>query len=83
MSELQINSVQHVTGHILNIQFNDGHKCLVDFSRFIFGSGHPDYEPYKSVDRFLQFDIVDGNLNWDDYTMIFPVEDLYFNRIHP
>jgi hypothetical protein len=83
MSELRIDAVRPVTGHILNIRFNDGHECLVDFSRFIFGVGHPDYEKYKSTTEFLKYDIVDGNLNWDDYTMIFPVEDLYFNRINP
>lgn len=81
MSALLIDSVKHVTGHILKIHFNDGHESLVDFSRFIFSVGHPDYEKYKSVNQFLQYDILDGNLNWDDYTMIFPIEDLYFNRI--
>jgi hypothetical protein len=81
MLELSIKSASHAIGHILNIEFNDGHHESVDFAPFIFSSGHPDYEKYKSVDNFLQFDIIDGNLNWDDYTMIFPVEDLYHNRL--
>ncbi len=56
------------------------HAC-VDFSIFIFASGHPDYEKYKSVDKFLKFEIIDDNLNWDDYTMIFPIEDLYKTKL--
>lgn len=81
MPELSIKSATHQIGHILSIEFSDGHVEHVDFAPFIFASGHPDYEPYKSIERFKRFDLVDGNLNWDDYTMIFPVEDLYHNRI--
>lgn len=81
MSELLVESVAHMTGHILEIEFNDGKKTIVDFSRFIFSNGHPDYEPYKNITRFQNYDIVDGNINWDDYTMIFPVEDLYQNKL--
>lgn len=81
MSALSVKSATHKIGHILEIKFNDGHIQCVDFAPFIFSSGHPDYERYKSLDSFLGFNIVDGNLNWDDYTMIFPVEDLYHNRL--
>lgn len=81
MSELSVKSAKHITCHILNIEFNDGHYETVDFSKFIFTSGHPDYDKYKAIDEFLKYEIIDGNLNWDDYTMIFPVEELYHNKI--
>lgn len=81
MSELLVKSVRHKIGHILEIEFNDGHKENIDFAPFIFSNNHPDYEKYKSINEFLKFEIIDGNLNWDDYTMIFPVEDLYCNRL--
>ncbi|HCE2128395.1 DUF2442 domain-containing protein [Vibrio parahaemolyticus] len=77
MSELSVVKVTHVTGHILEIEFSDNHVSIVDFAPFIFSVGHPDYDVYKDISRFLQFDLLDGNLNWDDYTMIFPVEHLY------
>jgi len=54
---------------------------LVDFYPFIFSVGHPDYDIYKQRRHFLNYKIVDGNLNWDDYKMIFPVADLYSNRL--
>lgn len=81
MSDLLIKSAKHKIGHILEIEFNDGHVEVVDFAPFIFSVRHPDYEKYKSISEFLKFDIVDGNLNWDDYTMIFPVEDIYKNHL--
>lgn len=81
MSELSVENVKYIIGHILEIEFNDGHKENVDFAPFIFSSNHPDYEKYKSVTEFKKFHIIDGNINWDDYTMIFHAEDFYRNNI--
>jgi len=77
MSELLVKSAKHVKSHILEIEFSDGHRNVLDFSPFIFSNEHPDYLKYRSESGFLSYEIIDGNLNWDDYTMIFPVEDLY------
>ncbi|MFT7561687.1 MAG: hypothetical protein ACI93R_003616 [Flavobacteriales bacterium] len=81
MSAPAVGSVDHLSGHILEITFSDDFKQVVDFSLFIFSNGHPDYDQYKKVEKFLTYEVVDGNLNWDDYTMIFPVEDLYKNTL--
>lgn len=81
MPELLIRSARHQCGHILDIEFNDDEVRVVDFAPFIFSDSHPDHERYKRIDNFLDFKIIDGNLNWDDYTMIFPVEDIYHNRL--
>ncbi|WP_226662105.1 DUF2442 domain-containing protein [Microbulbifer aggregans] len=81
MPEVLVKSARHLKSHILEITFNDGHKQIVDFAPFISSVQHPDYEQYKSEEKFLEYEIVDGNLNWDGYTMIFPVEDLYANKI--
>ncbi len=82
MPELLIDKVVHKKSHILEITFNDGHVQVIDFAPFIFSNGHPDYEKYKSEVGFLSYQLIDGNLNWDDYTMIFPIEDLYSGRLY-
>lgn len=81
MSALFVKSAKHLKSHILEIEFSDGEYRVIDFAPFIFSVGHPDYERYKSEVGFLDFKIEDGNLNWDDYTMIFPVEDLYTGNL--
>lgn len=81
MSALSVKSAKHIKSHILDIEFSDGEHRLLDFAPFIFSAGHPDYDRYKSEMGFLNFKIEDGNLNWDDYTMIFPVEDLYTGKL--
>ena len=81
MSELSVKSARHIKSHILEIEFSNGHKQDVDFAPFIFSSGHPDYDKYKKESEFIKFEIIDGNINWDDYTMIFPIEDLYTGKL--
>ncbi len=81
MSALSIKNVKHVTPHILEVNFSNGESRIIDFAPFIFSAGHPDYERYKTEAVFLTFKIEDGNLNWDDYSMIFPVEDLYTGKL--
>jgi hypothetical protein len=81
MSVLFVKSAKHLKSHILEIEFSNGEHRVIDFAPFIFSVGHPDYERYKSEAGFLDFKIEDGNLNWDDYTMIFPVEDLYAGKL--
>ncbi len=81
MLELSIKKAKHLKSHILEIEFSDGEKKILDFAPFIFSAGHPDYEQYKSENGFKKFSVIDGNINWDDYTMIFPVEDLYTGKI--
>lgn len=81
MSEILVNSAKHLKAHILEIEFSTGERKAVDFASFIFSSGHPDYEKYKTESEFLLYKIIDGNLNWDDYRMIFPVEDIYSGKL--
>ncbi|WP_217525155.1 DUF2442 domain-containing protein [Vibrio metschnikovii] len=81
MYELSVVKTKHVADHILEIEFSDKHVSVVDFAPFIFGNGHPDYDKYKDASQFLTFQLLDGNLNWDDYTMVFPIEDLYRNAL--
>jgi len=72
---------RHLHGHILEIHFSDGHISVVDFAPFIFACDHPDIHCYRQPGPFLAFELCDGNLNWHDYRMIFPLEDLYHNRL--
>lgn len=81
MQWIKIKSAIHQSGHVLEITFSDDHIESVDFSKFIFSTRHPDYLKYKSINEFLTFDIIGGNLNWDNYQMIFPISDLYNNKI--
>jgi len=42
---------------------------------------HPSIRKYLDEDKFKTYQIVDGNLNWNDYDLIFPLEDLYQGKL--
>lgn len=65
----------------IQIIFNDNTKQIVDFEPFLKKSQHPAIQKYLDKTNFRNFEIVDGNINWNDYDMIFPVEDLKKGQI--
>lgn len=66
---------------VLELLFSDGHRIKVDFRPFLNTTMHPAIKKYLNEDRFKEFTIVDGNLNWNDYDLIFPLDDLYRGMI--
>lgn len=73
----EVVSASIIEGYKLRVEFNDGHCTQVDLEPFLMASSHPPITGYRNRAKFAGFQVVDGNINWDDHSMIFPVEDLY------
>jgi hypothetical protein len=78
---IQIKSALYIGDFAIRLFFNDGSQKLVDFKTFLESSLHPSIRKYLDEKRFKEFEIVDGNLNWNDFDLIFPVNDLYEGKI--
>jgi anti-anti-sigma regulatory factor len=78
---IDIKSVRYVGDFVIRIFFSDGVSKLVDFRPFLESSLHPSIRKYLDESKFKEYQIIDGNLNWNDYDMIFPIEDLYQGRV--
>jgi len=78
---IEIKSANYIGDYAIRIYFNDGVNRLVDFKPFLESSLHPSIRKYLDESLFAKFDIIDGNLNWNDYDLIFPVHDLYEGEI--
>lgn len=78
---IEIKSAKYIGDFAIKLVFNDGRNLLVDFKPFLESSMHPSIRKYLDETAFKQFSIVDGNLNWNDYELIFPLNDLYEGRI--
>jgi hypothetical protein len=74
---IEINSAVYLGDYTIQIIFNDGLCKLVDFKPFLENSSHPSIKKYVDESKFQQFVILDGNLNWNDYDLIFPIADLH------
>ena len=81
INEIKIKWAKYLSDYVIRIQFNDETEKIVDFKGFLKRSSHPAIKKYLDEQKFRDFKIVDGNLNWNDYDMIFPLEDLYEGSI--
>lgn len=78
---LKIDSAKYLSDYAIRIRFSDGNEKLVDFKPFLSKSLHPSIKKYLDENKFSNFSLIDGNLNWNDYELIFPISDLYLGKI--
>jgi hypothetical protein len=81
IENLKIIEAKYLSDFVIRISFNDSTEMLVDFKPFLQKSNHPSIKKYLDESKFSEYNIVDGNLNWNDYDMIFPIWDLYQGKI--
>ena len=80
-NQLKIDSAKYLSDYAIRIKFSDGNERLVDFKPFLSKSLHPSIKKYLDEKKFSNFSLTDGNLNWNDYDLIFPLSDLYNGQI--
>ncbi len=78
---VQIVKAVYFKNYKLQLDFSDGKSQIVDFGPFMMKSGHEDIRKYLALSKFKKFKLVDGELMWGDFDLIFPVIDLYENNI--
>jgi len=74
---IEVISAIHIADHTIKVSFSDGTEKIVNFKSFLTKSLHPSISKYLEENLFKQFKIVEGNLNWNNYDMIFPIHDLH------
>jgi len=74
---IEIKSAKYIGDFAIRLFFNDGFNRLIDFKPFLESSLHPSIRKYLNEKIFREFKIIDGNLNWNDYDLIFPIDNLY------
>jgi len=84
IAEHQIISIEQVTqleDYKLQLIFNDQSSQTVDFQPFLTQSFNPLIRKYLAPEEFSKFEIADGDLEWNDYDLCFPIADLYENSL--
>ena len=80
-NQLRIDSAKYLSDYVIRIKFSDGKERLVDFKPFLIKSIHPSIKKYLDENKFSNFSLIDGNLNWNDYDLISPLSDLYNGQL--
>ena len=78
---LKIKQVAHKNDFKLQIIFSDNKSRIIDFKIFSTKSQHPEIRKYLNQGRFKKFKLVDGDLMWGGFDLIFPISDLYDGKI--
>jgi hypothetical protein len=79
---IEITAARYLRDYKIDIVFQDNSRKIVDFEPFLLKSLHPSIAKYLDKALFKKFAIKDGNLNWNDYDLIFPIADLYSGEIN-
>ena len=80
---ITIRKAEYVEGYKISLLFNDNTEQCIDFYPFLANSQNPLIRKYMDINNFKDFNINDGDLEWNDYDLCFPVADLYENNIKP
>ena len=81
VDQIRIISAKYLSDFAIRLKFSDGVEKLIDFKPFLSKSLHPSIKKYLDEKKFSNFSLIDGNLNWDDFDLIFPIWDLYSGEI--
>lgn len=79
--QIEVLKAEWIRDYLLEIRFTDGKIQKVDFGQFLKNSKHPEIQKYLEPELFKKFEIRDGNLDWNNFDLIFPVSDLYAGEI--
>ena len=80
---VRIKKAKYLSGHKLKLFFNDGTEQIINFGPFLSNSLNPLIRKYLNQEEFMKYNLDDGDLEWNDYDLCFPVADLYENNIRP
>ena len=81
LNSLKIDSAKYLSDYVIRIKFNNSFERVLDFKPFLAKSVHPSITKYLDENNFANFSVTDGNLNWNDFELIFPIQDLYFGHL--
>jgi hypothetical protein len=78
---ISIEQAKQLDDYKLQLVFNDQSSQVVDFYPFLSKSLNPLIRKYLAAEEFAKFEIDEGDLEWNDYDLCFPIADLYENKI--
>jgi Protein of unknown function (DUF2442) len=81
IESVEVVSATYLTECKLHIFFSDNTEQTVDFQPFLETTPDRSLKKYLHPEHLQGFKIFNGNLNWNQYDMIFPVDDLHRNLL--
>jgi hypothetical protein len=78
---LNIIKAEYIEDYKIELTFSDGLVRIVDFWPFLKEQLNPMTTKYRDLDKFKEFKLYYGNLDWNNFEMCFSIETLYKGKI--
>jgi hypothetical protein len=78
---IEINNARYLDNYRIEFEFHDSTKKVVDFEEFLKHAKNPMLKKYLDLDTFKNFALSNGDIDWNDYELCFPIADLYDGHI--
>ncbi len=81
MLVISITEALYLDGYKIKFEFSDQTSKIVDFEPFLQKARNPMTRKFLDLPKFRSFTLENGEVNWNDYELCFPIWDLHEGRI--
>jgi len=74
---IRIIAARYLTNYQIEFEFGDQTKKIIDFENFLNQAKNPMIKKYLDCSVFKNFTLRDGDIDWNDYELCFPIADIY------
>jgi hypothetical protein len=74
---IEITRARYLKNYQIEFEFNDETKTIIDFEPFLKQAKNPMLKKYLDLNQFKNFTVRDGDIDWNDYDLCFPIADIY------
>ena len=78
---ITITEAHYTTGYSIEMTFSDSSSKTINFEPFLIRSHQSNINKYLDKGKFKKFQIIEGNLNWHNSELTFPIENLHSGNI--
>jgi len=81
MLVISIVEAKYLEDYKIQFEFSDQTFRTIDFGPFLNLAKNPMTRKFLDLDHFRNFHLQNGEINWYDYELCFPIWDLHEGRI--
>ncbi len=78
---ISIDKAEYLGNYEILFCFSDKKEQKVSFETFLRKSSNPMITKYLKEDNFRNFNITNGDIEWNDFELCFPIWDIYEGNI--
>lgn len=78
---ISIIKAQYLNDYKIKLIFSDSVEKIINFKNFLSSAKNPMTKKYLNSSLFKNFKIKNGDIEWNDYELCFPLWDLHEGNI--